>query len=416
MALLLLCVVVGCQSKQSSVENAFFSDGLLAVEKDTKWGYINTKGKYVIPALYDKAGQFYDGIAIVNVSGDAQLINKDGAFILDDYVDLLYRDEETNLIIYVKNGRCGLMSASGKVITEALFDSMSRFSEGYAIVKAGTKHGFINKKGNIVISLIYDAVKPFTEGLAAVKQDEAWGYINPENKTIIGFDYEGANSFDTSGNAIVETVEDTVTKYHLITKKGVSVLSDADMIKGSGPIYAMKKGSDYTLHKTDGSRFNTTVYTNVWYLDGYESNLELSGDDLNVMFKSDGTILHQALYADSDFQTIMKDGAEEVALIVEDGSFIDVKMADETIRLEADNLIQILSKNRYIIVRSSKVGIINDENQILVEFLYDFMSRSNDGFIGFVVNNQIGFMNSSFETKIEATYDDICVDYNIFVL
>lgn len=416
MALLLLLVVVGCQSKQVSVENAFFSDGLLAVQKDGKWGYINTKGNFVIPALFDKAGQFFEGEAIVDVNGNAQLINKEGKFLLDDYVDKLYRDEETHLLIYVNNGRCGLMSASGKIITEALFDSLTEFSEGYAIIRAGTKHGFINTSGKIVVSLIYDAAKPFSQGLAAVKNDDKWGFINPDDEAIIGFNYAYAYGFDAFGNSIVETVVDTVTQYHLITKKGVSLLSNADMIKGSGPVYAMKKASDYTLHKTDGSRFNSEVYTNVWYLEGYLANVELDGEDLNIIFKNDGSSLHQALYDDSDFDMIINKGQDETVLVVPDGNFIDIKMAEETIRLEANGLIQILSKERYIVFRSGKVGVINGDNEIIVEFLYDFMSLSEDGYIGFLINNQIGFMNSSFDSKIPATFDDICLDYNIYNL
>lgn len=416
MALMVLFVIVGCQSKQSSIENAFFSDGLLAVELDGKWGYINNKGKFIIPALYDKAGAFYEGEAIVNVGGKAQLINKDGKFVLDDYVDVLYRDDETKLLIYRKNGRSGLMSASGKVLSEALFDSLSPFSEGYAIIKAGTKYGYINTSGKIVISITYDHARAFSNGLAAVKQTDNWGYIDKDNDNIITFDYSSAGSFDSFGNAIVQTTVDNVTKYHMITKKQVSILSDADMIRGNGPVYAMKKGSDYTLHKTDGSRFNAQVYTNIWYIDAYESNLELGGEDLNVMFKTDGTVMHSALYNDSSLQGLLKDNQEIMALVVEDGSFIDVKMMDETLRLEADDIIQILKKEKYVVFRSNKVGVINGDNEIVVEFLYDFMMLFGDGYIAFVLNNKIGFMDSAFKTIIPATYDDICPDYNIFTI
>lgn len=416
MALCILFLVVGCQSKQSSVENAFFSDGLLAVEKDSMWGYINNKGDYIIPAVYDQAGAFHDGKAIVSINGQAQLINKEGHFILEDYVDLLYRDEETNLLIYRKNGRSGLMSAGGKVLTAALFDSISTFSEGYAIIKAGIKYGYINTSGKIVISLTYDHAKRFSNGLAPVKKDDAWGYIDKDNDTIIAFDYSMANPFDTSGNAIVQTTLNTTIKTHLINKKQVTILSDADNIMGNGPLYVMKKGSDYTLHESDGSQFSNQTYTNVWYLNGYQANLEYNGEDLNVMFKSDGTLLDQAPYNDSDLTTIMYEGKELPALVIEDGSFIDVVLDSETIRLEADNIIQVLTKNRYIIVRSNKVGIINDDNEIVVEFLYDFMSMSNDGFIGFVLNNQIGFLDGAFKNVIEATYDDICIDINIYTV
>lgn len=44
---------------------SLFSDGLAAVKKDGKWGYIDTEGKTVIPFQYDLAYEFNEGYAIV---------------------------------------------------------------------------------------------------------------------------------------------------------------------------------------------------------------------------------------------------------------------------------------------------------------------------------------------------------------
>lgn len=42
-----------------------FSEGLAAVKKDGKWGYIDTEGNTVIPFRFDDAGSFNDGYAVV---------------------------------------------------------------------------------------------------------------------------------------------------------------------------------------------------------------------------------------------------------------------------------------------------------------------------------------------------------------
>lgn len=42
-----------------------FSDGLAAVKKDGKWGYINEDGETVIPFEYDVVGSFSEGLALV---------------------------------------------------------------------------------------------------------------------------------------------------------------------------------------------------------------------------------------------------------------------------------------------------------------------------------------------------------------
>lgn len=42
-----------------------FSEGMAAVKKDDKFGFINTKGELVIPCQYQYAGQFKGGLACV---------------------------------------------------------------------------------------------------------------------------------------------------------------------------------------------------------------------------------------------------------------------------------------------------------------------------------------------------------------
>ena len=42
-----------------------FSEGLAAVSLDKKWGFIDTKGQFVIPPQFGWVGDFSDGLAIV---------------------------------------------------------------------------------------------------------------------------------------------------------------------------------------------------------------------------------------------------------------------------------------------------------------------------------------------------------------
>lgn len=53
-----------------------FSDGLAAVKKDEKVGYIDKTGKTVIPFEYTRGNPFYNGIAYVSRDGEHGLINK----------------------------------------------------------------------------------------------------------------------------------------------------------------------------------------------------------------------------------------------------------------------------------------------------------------------------------------------------
>ena len=97
---LLLLTLFGCNKNESTDRINLFSNGLLAVEIDGKWGYVNTKGDIVIQALYDEAAAFHDYKAVVLINEKMQLIDDKGKNILSKSYDELYRDISTNRIIY----------------------------------------------------------------------------------------------------------------------------------------------------------------------------------------------------------------------------------------------------------------------------------------------------------------------------
>ena len=84
---------------------AAFSEGLAAVKKDGKWGYINAENEVVVPFQYDLAGEFSEGYAVVAQLTDVTFYpsgteTEDGLIGNDQYVyeyDLGFVDLEGNL-------------------------------------------------------------------------------------------------------------------------------------------------------------------------------------------------------------------------------------------------------------------------------------------------------------------------------
>lgn len=63
----------------------FFYDGLAGVEKTFRYGFVNTKGKLVIPAKYDEITPFKNGYARVRYYGKWGYINTKGKeFFIDE--------------------------------------------------------------------------------------------------------------------------------------------------------------------------------------------------------------------------------------------------------------------------------------------------------------------------------------------
>lgn len=156
-----------------------FSEGLASVYLPRKWGiislsmgkygYINKKGEMIIPAKYDFAESFSEGLAAFEDS----------------------------------DGKCGYINTKGETVIEPRYDGAGGFSEGLAFVSIAGKCGFIDKQGDEVIPLQYDLAEDYSEGLSAVRKDGKWGYINKSGHVVISFKFDKAESFSEDCAAVV---------------------------------------------------------------------------------------------------------------------------------------------------------------------------------------------------------------------
>lgn len=132
-----------------------------------KFGY-KEYGEIVIPAEFDMAGNFSEGLAPVSVYG-----------------------------------RWGFIDKIGELVIPAEFDIAEPFSEGLAKVRLNGKWGYIDKTGKIVIPAEFESGTNFSEGLAAVKLKDKWGYIDKTGQLVIPYKFDGAFDFDNDGKALV---------------------------------------------------------------------------------------------------------------------------------------------------------------------------------------------------------------------
>lgn len=98
-----------------------FHDGLAAVFKNDKWGYINTKGELILDYQYYQALHFENGTAPVAVSKENgpnqwRLINKQGEFVSSEsYYEI--KEFKNGLAKVFKNGQgYGMIDTKGKEI------------------------------------------------------------------------------------------------------------------------------------------------------------------------------------------------------------------------------------------------------------------------------------------------------------
>lgn len=172
---------MGHPKYRGSVQMASFFDGRALMMSDGQhYGYIDTRGKYVIPAIYTEANDFHEGMALV----------------------------------CLKPHDCGFIDTSGQMLIKVNSIFTGPFSEGLAPIQVGKRYGFIGKDGRMVIAAKFDSLEPFSEGLAVAgfitsgnansAGPHSWhfGYINKAGQIVIKPQFERAGAFK-NGRAVV---------------------------------------------------------------------------------------------------------------------------------------------------------------------------------------------------------------------
>lgn len=167
-----------------------FSDGLVPAMMAGKWGYVDKKGTFVIPAKYDDAGPFSEGFAFVAMNKRVGIINTKGKLIGVPTYDY-----------YVKQ-----TSNSFNIFSDSDNMRKYRFSGGVSPVCMNGLWGVVNTRGSYVVKPTCVAINLYSDGLALFKNNTGKrGY------------------FDTAGKVVL-AIEDTLTVGDF--SQGVMVFSD----------------------------------------------------------------------------------------------------------------------------------------------------------------------------------------------
>ena len=214
-----------------------FSEGLAALPLRTDeydspvYGYIDKMGNEVIPAKFSIAGDFKNGIALVDLEN---YIDKTGKVLTGN--ELEFQDK---IVIFSQDEKMGLRHLNGKVVVPCNYDVIQNFSDGMAAVCKGHLWGYVDPLGTFVIPCSYhssnyydngvmddwgeygapDEANDFHEGLVMVMKNRMAGFLNKQGKTVIPFVYKRAKDF-SEGLAAVKTSQ----KWGFVDKEGNNVI------------------------------------------------------------------------------------------------------------------------------------------------------------------------------------------------
>lgn len=201
--------------------------------------YIDIGGKYV--SGFDDAGDFSEGLARAKYLKWGYVdtaMKKVIDYLYDDVTDF-----SKGAALVRQNNQLFLIDKQGNRIDQNNYQGYNGSKDGYFAVKKNGKFGIIDNKGKQVIPFEYDICIPPSEGLAFVKKNGKVGAVNFSNKTVVPFEYDNADVFKNGYARVIKA-----GKYGLVDKTGKLVLPPE--YKGISDVY---KGNVVT-ETADGTR------------------------------------------------------------------------------------------------------------------------------------------------------------------
>lgn len=186
--------------------NSEFKEGLAQYTFDLKtYGYVDRIGKIVIPARYNYAGSFAEGLAPVALKDKYGFIDKAGRVVVPFKYD--DADSFSGGLAGVCVGReparrCGYVNRDGREVVKLKYESRFTFNGEFALVSFEGKYGIIDRSGDEIIRARFDSHYRFANGLFAAKLNNRWGFVNEHDEEVTPFKYDGVtwcNAYQSDG-------------------------------------------------------------------------------------------------------------------------------------------------------------------------------------------------------------------------
>lgn len=170
------------------------SEGLVRIMHKDYYGFLDTEGNMVIPAMYDKASKFHSGLAAVTLDDLAGFINHDNDFVVDPvFEDVAFVHK--NYLFVKKDGNWGIITRSGEQVTDFIYNEFYFIKDGMLPAMHKGRWGLISLESEFKTAFRYSAPPNYHEGLIEFTEGRMRGVMDLKGNELISFLPQSSSSF-----------------------------------------------------------------------------------------------------------------------------------------------------------------------------------------------------------------------------
>lgn len=210
-------------------------------------GYIDELGHIKIAPQFDEAGEFSDGLAVVNKNDSVYYINKENVNPFEKYYLNAYSFR--NGIAAVKeNGKWYFINRQGQIISNA-YDEIQELSGAAYVFRQGDVFGAVDQYAQALLPAQFEKLGDLKNGFAYYIDKGNYGFVSREG-VVHKAEFEWISDFNEEQLAVVKKAG----RYGIINGAGQTILDCEydQIIRTRGRVYIVVSNSLYGLYSFEG--------------------------------------------------------------------------------------------------------------------------------------------------------------------
>lgn len=289
------------------------------------------------------------------------------------------QEPDMSLIPYREGNLWGYATMDKNIAIKPQFDDAEFFHEGFAVVKKGSKYGYINKSGKVVIPVKYTVAKPFRFGFFEKAGAKAGG-LNDQKAVL----FAGA-SMQASGYEIcINTKGAVLPKCPAISDQSATDLNKPSVVTIVSNYSTIQKSD--LFDKITGDYKIIAGADETYYIATRNNNYGVFNNKFEVIVPFEYSMIEKINIGQMVYLKAEKAGMK--GMLFGTGS---PYLAVENSRLD---LVQAKDGNNYFIfTKEGKTGVRNTRYENVIEAGYDDVkfAENGNGFILTGDNSLKGF-------------------------
>lgn len=438
------------------------SEGLIGVRYEEKGllGFIDVRGKEVIPPSFEDAGIFVRGRAVAYVkragwkftqgtgtNDQAGLINTRGEFVIPPAFTSIDNPPGSRSIYIVTNAdrKKGIYDANGKLIQDFTISYISTWSNGKSEISltGSGKIGWMDTLGRWIVLPTYDALNTKLGSHASARSRSRYDIfdstgrklltIDSATKVVLGktyvlsmlhkkqltiLDYKGkkiktieqpgfndlSTDFLRNTDSVLVAYSNLTTVHHVKTPKQTFITGATEVSSYQDDLLLVKNNDGFFWTDLTGRRLSKKNYAEA---QAFSHGISVVRPFRNeFVFKVVNRAGVEIADVPGDLQSAFSDGI----LLFKLGLKKQVVALDSLGKTlwAVDSAVAAKSLgNGYVAVQQvrGKFQLYTAKGKLVADSLFDQLGTANDGVIGFKRNGRFGYMNYQGNVIVDPIYD-----------